>query len=269
MAKSTAFILIILAFVAGVAAGALGLLYVTGGNAEPSRDVQSVVPTLAVNDNDTDDAPADTDTDTTEDSDANTEADTTDNTDASASDDETLYRINAEQSEARFIIDEVLFGNPKTVVGVTSDVAGDLIVNFSDPSASTVGQIAVSARTLTTDNNQRNQALRGRILQSSTDEFEFITFVPTAINGLPAEPVAEGESIEFEIVGDLTVRGTTNEVTFNTTLTLQPDNTLNGLAVTTILYPDFGITVQAPPSVSNISEEVILELEFTAVEVDE
>ena len=43
-------LLIPIAFAAGVAVGVLGLLWATGGNSTPSQDVGNVVPTLSLDD---------------------------------------------------------------------------------------------------------------------------------------------------------------------------------------------------------------------------
>ena len=55
------------------------------------------------------------------------------------------FSIVADGSEARFIIDEVLMGNDKTVVGVTSDVTGEITLDPTNPSASQIGVITINA----------------------------------------------------------------------------------------------------------------------------
>ncbi|HWQ13109.1 MAG TPA: YceI family protein, partial [Roseiflexaceae bacterium] len=92
------------------------------------------------------------------------------------------YRIVPEESQVRFTLSEVLRGQPTEVVGVSNQVAGELAVDPDDLSTAQVGVIQVNARTLETDNAQRNRAIRRFILE--TDTHEFITFTPTAIEGL-------------------------------------------------------------------------------------
>lgn len=179
-----------------------------------------------------------------------------------------LFRITQDDSEVRFKIDEILIGNPTTVVGTTQQVAGDVIVNYTDPAASQMGTIAINARTLKTDNEFRDQSIRGQILKSSQADFEFIEFVPTELIGLPNAPASVGDTFEFQIVGDLTVTGVTREVTFDATVTLTAEDRIEGLATTEILYPDFGISINAPPNVTGISDNVILEIEFVATQVE-
>jgi polyisoprenoid-binding protein YceI len=171
-------------------------------------------------------------------------------------------------SEARFNIFEELRGAPTDVIGSTDQVAGDVIVDFDNPQSSTVGTIVINARTLATDNVFRDQAIRSRILQSARDEYEFIEFVPSGIEGLP-ETVSEGDTFTFDITGDLTIRGVTREETFETSVTVTGPDQIEGSATTTVMYPDYGLSIPSAPGVANVSEEVTLEIDFTALQVEE
>lgn len=180
-----------------------------------------------------------------------------------------LYRINQEESEVRFRINEILMGTPTEVIGATQQVAGDFIVNFSDPPASQLGEIAINARTLKTDNEFRDQSIRGQILQTGQPDNEFIRFTPTELTAMTTDPVGVGETVAFDIIGNLTVKGTTNQVTFNATVTLESEDRISGTASATILYADYGINIEAPPNVSGIEDNVIIEIDFVALRVEE
>jgi polyisoprenoid-binding protein YceI len=170
-------------------------------------------------------------------------------------------QIIQEESEARFVIDEVLNNAPFTVVGTTNQVAGEIAVDAQNPSATQVGVIQVNARTLATDSQFRDRAIKNQIL--STDTYEFVTFTPTQLVGLP-ETGTVGETYTFQIVGDLTIRDTTREVTFDVTVTPTSDTSLEGTATTTILYADYGITIPQARSVASVDEDVRLEIDFVA-----
>jgi polyisoprenoid-binding protein YceI len=172
-----------------------------------------------------------------------------------------IFSINQAESEARFIIDEILNGQPKTVIGVTDQVAGQIQIDANDLAATRLGVIQVNARTLTTDNESRNRAIKNRIL--FTDQFEFITFTPTELIGLP-DSVNAGETFSFQIVGDLTVRDVTRQVTFDAEVTPISPTELQGSASTTIFYKDYGIQIPSVPSVAGVDEDVRLEIDFTA-----
>lgn len=178
-----------------------------------------------------------------------------------------LYRITSDESEARFRINELILGNPTEVIGKTKQVAGDFIVNFSDPPASQLGEIVINARTFKTDTDIRDQSIRGQILQ--VGDHEFIRFVPTELLSLPTRPMGVGVVVEFDVVGDLIIKGITNSVTFNASVTTESEERISGFASTTILYEDYGINIEAPPNVSGIEDTVILEIIFVALLVEE
>lgn len=173
-----------------------------------------------------------------------------------------IFSIDPAASEARFSIYEELRGEPKTVVGVTNAVAGELAVDPANLDATQVGIIQINARTLSTDSDQRNRAIRNRILH--TDSYEYITFAPTAITGLSgsAQP---GDTLTFQIAGDLTIRDVTQPVVFAVTATAQSATQLAGLATTVVNRSDFGLLIPSVAQVANVGEQVTLELEFVAI----
>ncbi len=177
----------------------------------------------------------------------------------------TLYRIVAEESQVTFSIFEELRGAPVTVIGTTNQVAGDILVDFANPAASRVGIIRINARTLATDNEFRNRAIRSEILESARDEYEFIDFTPTAISGMP-ESVALGETVTFQITGDLKIRDIVQVVTFEVSATATADR-LEGLATTTVTRAQFNLQIPNVPSVANVADEVPLEIRFVATAV--
>jgi len=182
----------------------------------------------------------------------------------SAANSATIFAIVADDSEVRFVLDEDLRGVRTTVTGVTNQVAGEIAVDFSAPQNSEVGPIRINVRTLATDNDFRNRAIRGQILRSSQDEFEFAEFMPTAIEGLP-ETVTVGTPITFTVTGDFTLVGVTQPVTFELTVTPVSETRLEGTARAVVNHNDFGITIPSVPSVANVDEAVALELDFVAV----
>ena len=173
-----------------------------------------------------------------------------------------VAQIVQEESEARFVIDEVLNNAPKTVVGATNQVAGEIAVDPQDPPKTRVGTIQVNVRGLATDSEFRDRAIKNRIL--NTDQFEFVTFAPTQIVGLPANG-SVGQSYSFQIIGDLTVRDVTKAVTFDVTANPISETRLEGTAQTTIRYADFGLTIPQVRQVARVSDQVRLEIDFVAV----
>lgn len=173
-----------------------------------------------------------------------------------------IYTIDPEQSVARFIINEVLNNNDTIVTGVTNNIGGQIALDLGNPTTAELGQILINARDIATDNQFRNRAIGNEILQ--TGAYEFITFTPTELIGLPA--TAEiGQTYSFQINGDLTITDQTRPVTFEATVTPTSATALSGMATTTILYADFGLTIPFARSVQSVEDTVVLELEFVAV----
>ncbi len=172
-----------------------------------------------------------------------------------------VFTIDSAASQVRFQLDEDLRGERKTVVGSTDQVAGQLSLNLADLSQTQVGIIQINARTLATDNDFRNRAINNEILD--TGAFEFITFTPTGIEGLPAS-AAIGETITFSLVGDLTIRDITQPATFTVEATAVSETQVTGTAAAVINRTDFDLQIPSVPNVANVEEEVELYIDFTA-----
>lgn len=174
----------------------------------------------------------------------------------------TIFQISQEESEVRFIIYEELRGQPKDVIGTSNQVAGEVAVDPSDLTTVKAGEIRINARTLVTDEDRRNQAIRNRILH--TDQYEFITFVPTEIIGLSGSGHL-GESYSFQIAGDLTIQDITQKVVFDATVQVISETRLEGFASATIRREDFNLIIPSVPFVANVGEEVVLEIDFVLI----
>ena len=179
-----------------------------------------------------------------------------------------LFRLVQAESRVRFEIDEILRGSPKRVVGLTDQVAGDLIIDFASPQDSQLGTLRINVRTLQTDDGRRDRAIRSRILQSADDAYEFVEFEPTSLVGLPAE-VAVGDELQFTIVGTLTIREISAEVTFDAVVALESDGRVSGSAAATIQRETFELTVPNVPFVASVGEDVLLAIDFAAERVEQ
>lgn len=227
---------VLLVVVLAIGAG-LAYIYLSGGSGEPSTDL------------------------TTPEINTTTSAGATE----TSLDGPAPFVIVPEESLASFQLSEVLFGEDKAVVGTTSEVAGQVLFDPVDPAAAQFSEILINARTLETDRPNRDRAMRSAVvLNSGSDEHEFISFVPTTIEGLDG-PIAIGEEITFDVTGDLTIKGTTQLVTFSVTAVLEAADRLSGLAETEVLRSDFGIDIPRAPGVADVSDEVTISLDFVAV----
>jgi polyisoprenoid-binding protein YceI len=174
----------------------------------------------------------------------------------------TTFRIASSKSEVRFTLDEILAGVPTTVVGLSNQVTGDFSLGLDDSQNVRFGEILVDVRTLMTDKSFRNRAIANQILDSNT--YQFISFLPKEASPLPGT-ITFGDAISLEIIGDLTIKGVTQEVTFNATLTPLSETEIEGHAEVMLTYADYGINIPSVPKVADVDEEVLLEIDFVAL----
>lgn len=230
-----------------LAVGGAAFAYVfwfAGGSGEPSTDLMT--PELSV-------------TTTTTPTGSSTTGSSNETTEGSS------FEIDQARSIARFEIDEVLNGNPTHVVGTTDQVVGQIRVDVTDLSSIEFSEIIVNARTLDTGSERRDRAMRGPIvLDSGSDENELITLVVTSVEGLSGEAAVD-ESFEFTVNGDLTIKGNTQPVTFDVMVTLVDDDTVEGSATANITRDMFQIGIPSVASVADVTNEVLIGLEFVAV----
>ena len=151
---------IALAAIAVVVLGAVAYVWFSGGSGEPSTEVTAPpitsAPTTAATTTAAD--PAATSTVAAESDPTTTVAETAPTAvvestepEAAATTSAVLYRIDKAESSVGFEIDEILNGNPFRVVGVTTEVAGEVLIDFDDPTTSQLGTIVINVRTLATD----------------------------------------------------------------------------------------------------------------------
>ena len=177
-----------------------------------------------------------------------------------------VYRIDPEQSEVRYQVDEFLlqsnsFGTP---VGRTSAVDGYIVVDFDSPAGSRVCQLVINVSQLETENERRDRIVRVRYL--NTIDYPEAYFEPTHLLDFP-DDATEGEPFSFRLRGDMTIKGETRTEIWNVTTTLAEDR-IEGVAETVILMSDYGIGPVNIAGFVESSDDVTLTFDFVAVEVD-
>jgi polyisoprenoid-binding protein YceI len=173
-----------------------------------------------------------------------------------------IFTLAPDRSEVRFVIDEILRGAPKTVIGANSQVTGQVLVDPANPANTGIGAISIDAGSFVTDDNNRNNAIRRFILQPA--QYPVVSFVPTETSALPASAAA-GDSFDFQVTGDLTILNRTNPVTFDLTATVLSADEIQITGATAINRADFGISIPSVPFVANVGESLALELDLVAV----
>lgn len=177
----------------------------------------------------------------------------------------TVYAAVPGMSEARFLIDEILRGSPNTVVGRTDQVDGSIALR-RDPAFVEIGEFEINLRTIATDDEMRDRTIRSMILETNRDEYEFSSFVPARVEGVPAT-ISSGDTVDLQVTGDLTVRDVTRSVTFAMEITLVSEEEIHGSARTSFTWDEFEISIPyvgGNSIVSAVDDTVIIEFDFVA-----
>jgi len=175
------------------------------------------------------------------------------------------FRIVPAQTTASYKVREnlIIRSLPSTVaVGKTQDVSGTFQIRTSQAPLVANLNVTVNLSTLTTDEPMRDRYIHSHALESDT--YPKATFVSTCTQGI-ASNYSDGQQVSFNIVGNLTMHGKTNQETFAVTGKLAGD-TVTGSATTFLFMSDFGIE---PPNLANIAiaeNKVQIILDFTAKE---
>ncbi len=148
------------------------------------------------------------------------------------------------------------------VRGSFNDFTGAAVLDGDNPANSTA-TVTIQAKSIDTRNAQRDEHLRGNDFLAM-DEYPEITFVSTAVRQTGAD--------EFELTGDLTIRGVTRPVaipfTFEGAATDPFGNFRAGFeGSVTINRKDYGVTWNAALEGGGVlvSDKVTLEFEISAI----
>lgn len=114
----------------------------------------------------------------------------------------------APESIVGYRVKEILFGQDTEGVGRTNAVTGGLTITGT---ALSEADFSVDMASVESDQSRRDDQFRGRIMD--VEQFPTANFVLTApieLGGVPAE----GDVVSADATGDLTLRGSTQSVTF-------------------------------------------------------
>ncbi|MBM2810882.1 MAG: YceI family protein [Chloroflexi bacterium] len=165
-------------------------------------------------------------------------------------------------SEARFRVRESLvgIGFPVEAVGTTKEVSGTIVIDESGGVVSDQSRVEVGLTTLTSDERLRDTFIRIATLQ--VNRFPNASFTPTEIRGLSLPLPVEG-TVPFEIIGGLTVRDQTRQVTWTGSAQVTASN-VSGNATTRISFSQFDMETPRAGPVLGVENEFALELSFAA-----
>lgn len=178
---------------------------------------------------------------------------------------QSVYRIDTTQSSVQYEVNEMFAGRDmSTAIGTTTQIAGDILVDAVDFANSEVGTIVINIEQFESDSNLRDRRIRQEFLESEL--YPEAIFVTTDLVNFP-ENIVGGESYTFQMIGDLTIKETTQAQQWDVTVTLS-DNMLTGIATTELLMSDYDVGPINIIGLVETSDEVLLTFNFVATAID-
>jgi polyisoprenoid-binding protein YceI len=170
------------------------------------------------------------------------------------------YQVVAERSEARYRVREQLAGInfPSDAVGTTHAIEGSLSLDPQGQVRSSDSHFTVDLRTLRSDRDRRDNYLRRNTLE--TERHPTAVFIPSEVRGLPV-PLPQTGTAAVELIGDMTLRGTTRRLTWEATATFNGQE-VSVQAKTSFRFDDFGLSIPRVASVLSVEDTIRLEADL-------
>jgi polyisoprenoid-binding protein YceI len=153
-----------------------------------------------------------------------------------------------------FRVEEELTVGATTAVGRTGDVTGSITI---EGTTLTGTEVEADLTTLTTNDSRRDDRVQSAL---ATGDFPTTTFVLTEPVDL-GEAALDGGPVSVDATGDLTIKGTTRQVTFALEAQLVGD-VVAVVGSADILLSDFGVEAPSAPIVLSVSDTATIEFQL-------
>ncbi len=172
--------------------------------------------------------------------------------------------LAADGNEARYLVREQLanLSFPSDAVGAIGAITGMIVIAEDGALVPEESKFVVDLTTLRSDSGMRDNFIQRNTLQTNT--YPTAEFAPTQAIGLPS-PLPISGTVAFQLVGDLTVHGVTNQSTWEVTAEIVDGRELVGRASTSFTFDDYGMTAPRVARVLSIEETIRLEFDFHLV----
>lgn len=170
------------------------------------------------------------------------------------------FLVSPTGNEARYRVREQLMGAnlPNDAIGTTTQVSGSILAWADGRIVKDSSRIIVSITTLKSDKDRRDGYVQRRVME--TDKYPTVEFVPNSVRGFKGPLPASGP-VTFELLGDLTVRGSTHPVVWQVTAHAEgPD--VAGTATTAFTFKDINLDQPKVPVVLSVADTIRLEYDF-------
>ena len=168
----------------------------------------------------------------------------------------------SDKTIARYLVQEQLLrlNFPNDAIGTTKSVEGNIKINSNGQIDKSNSLMQVNLDDLKSDSSYRDRYVKNKTLE--TNIYKYAKFIPSEAIGANW-PLPISESIEFKLIGDMTIKTTTKRLTWIIKCSNNGSN-LIGKATTEFTFEDFNITKPSAMSVVSVEDEIRLEIDFEA-----
>ncbi len=180
----------------------------------------------------------------------------------------TTFAIISGESKASYKTREKFFGGAIAAIGFTTgehetvgstkQMIGQIELNADDLSIGR-SHFGVVIASLQSNLARRDETIREKDLESA--KHPIAEFTATSIENLPAN-YQKGEEVNFQMLGDITIRQVTQPITFDVTATVT-DKALEGVMVADARMTDFGFNPPTWAGIFEVEDDFQIEVEFT------
>ena len=192
-----------------------------------------------------------------------TKPDNENNTQQNNNSPSTSTTINfSDKTIARYLVQEQLLrlNFPNDAIGTTKSVEGNIKIDSNGQIDKSNSLMQVNLDDLKSDSSYRDRYVKNKTLE--TNIYKYAKFIPSEAIGANW-PLPISESIEFKLIGDMTIKTTTKRLTWIIKCSNNGSN-LIGKATTEFTFEDFNITKPSAMSVVSVEDEIRLEIDFEA-----
>ena len=170
--------------------------------------------------------------------------------------------LNASGTQASYQVQEQLASKnfPTPAIGRTSAVTGAIALDANGKIVSGQSKFEIDLRTLKSDQGMRDSYIQHDPLQTS--QYPMATFVPSQVTGMPW-PLPSAGTAKFNLVGDMTVHGTSASTTWAVEATFAGSK-VTGTATTPFTFTEFGMTAPHTMIALSVENNGTLTLQFSA-----
>ena len=173
------------------------------------------------------------------------------------------FVVSPTGNEARYRVREQLLGAnlPNDAIGTTTQVTGSILAFADGRIVKDSSRIIVTITSLKSDKDRRDGFVQRRTME--TDKYPTVEFVPSSVRGFKG-PLPAAGPVTFELLGDLTVHGSTHPAVWQVTAHADGQD-VAGTATTAFTFKDINLEQPKVPVVLSVADTIKLEYDFRFV----